>query len=75
MDRHEPGLAELRPPNPQDPFLQIHVLPVERQRFADAQAGDREQSEDRRERVALQPRGGREPACRVRTSPSISASL
>jgi hypothetical protein len=54
MDRHQPGLAELRPPDPQDPFVQIHVLPIECQHLADAHAGDREQSEDRRVSAAPQ---------------------
>jgi hypothetical protein len=57
MDRYEPRLAELRPPNPQDPLVQIHVLPIECHHFADAHTGDREQSEDCRVSAALQSCG------------------
>jgi hypothetical protein len=54
MDRHQPRLAELRPPNPQDPFVQVHVLPIDGHHFANAHAGDCEQAEDRCVSAALQ---------------------
>ena len=48
MDGHEPGLAELGAPNGEDAGTQIHIVAIERQRLAEAQAGRREQTEERR---------------------------
>lgn len=46
--RHQAGLAELGLPNREDAALQIHIRPVERQRFAGAQASSSQQSDEGR---------------------------
>ena len=49
----------------QDSLLQVHILAIEGQRFADAHSGHRQESKDRRVRASLQPLGRSELACRL----------
>ena len=63
MYRHEPRLAELRPPDGEDPFLKIDVLAIEAQGFADPHPGHREQSVQRRVREGPTSERYRPRAC------------
>jgi hypothetical protein len=53
MKRNQPGLAELRATNRENPLVEVYIRQVQSQRFTDPQSRDAQQSV---ERVAYPPR-------------------
>ena len=55
MNRHQPGLAELRVADGDDALVEIDILQIEVQDFADPHPGDADQAIDRIAPQAVEP--------------------